>query len=87
MQLFEHRFELFGDRQAEVGCVLQNGETVICNRSEDNSGTQDTGLVQDVDIQDLGDTHLQESQHLAAESSDNQSGKSHLWNAPTLLSA
>ena len=74
MQLFEHRFQLFGDGQTEVGGVLQDGEAVVGNRPEDHGGTKDTGLVQDVDVQDLGDAHQQEGQHLAAEPAEAHGG-------------
>ena len=70
MQLFEHRFQLVGDRQAEVSGVLQDRETVVGNGPEDDGGTQDARLVQDVRVQDLGDAHQQECQHLAAEAAE-----------------
>ena len=66
MKLFEYLFELFGYGQAEVGSILQDGESVVCNRPEDDRGTQDAGLVQDMDIQNLGNAHQQEGQHLPA---------------------
>ena len=55
-----------------MGGVLQDGETVIRNRPEDDGRAQDTGLVQDMLIQDLGDAHQKEGQHLPAESADHQ---------------
>ena len=55
MQLFEHRFQLVGDRQAEMGSVLQDGEAVVGDGPEDDGSTQDAGLVQDVHVQHLSD--------------------------------
>ena len=74
VKLFEHRFQLFGYGQAEVGSILQDGESVVCNRPEDDRGTQDAGLVQDMDIQNLGNAHQQEGQHLPAEASKAHGG-------------
>ena len=74
MKLFEYLFELFGYGQAEVGSILQDGESVVCNRPEDDRGTQDAGLVQDMDIQNLGIAHQQEGQHLPAEASKAHGG-------------
>ena len=74
MQLLEHLFQLFGDRQSEVGGILQDTQAVIRNRPEDDSSTQDTGLVQDVHVQHLGDAHQQEGQHLPAEAAEANRG-------------
>ena len=74
MKLFEYLFELFGYGQAEVGSILQDGESVVCNRPEDDRGTQDAGLVQDMDIQNLGNAHQQEGQHLPAEAAKAHGG-------------
>ena len=74
MQLLEHRFELAGYRQAEVGGVLQDAEAVVGDGPEDDGGAQDTGLVQDMHVQHLGDAHQQEGQHLPAEASKAHGG-------------
>ena len=74
MQLLEHRFELAGYRQAEVGGVFQDGEAVVGDRPEDDGGTQDTGLVQNINVQYLGDPHQKESQHLPAEAAEAHGG-------------
>ena len=41
MQLLEHRFELAGYRQAEVGGVFQDGEAVVGDRPEDDRRAED----------------------------------------------
>ena len=74
VKLFEHLFQRFGDGQAEVCGVLQDGEAVVRNRPEDDSGAQDARLVQDMHVQDLGDAHQQEGQHLPAEAAEADSG-------------
>ena len=74
MQLFEDRFELFGNWQAEVGGILQDTQAVVGDRPEDDGGTQDAGLVQDVHVQDLSDAHQKEGQHLPAEASETDRG-------------
>ncbi len=53
--MFGHLFQLFRDGQAEIGCVLQNGESVVGNGPEDVDGAQDTELVQSIDVKDVGD--------------------------------
>lgn len=41
MKLFEHCFQLFRDRQAEVGGILQDGEAVVGDRPEDDRRAED----------------------------------------------
>ena len=53
-----------------MGGVHQDGEAVVCNGPEDDSGPQDAGLVQHVYIQNLGDAHQKEGQHLPAEAAE-----------------
>ena len=72
MQLFQYLLQLFGDRQAEVGGILQDGEAVVGNGPEDDGGTKHPRLVQDMYIQNLGNAHQQEGQHLPAEAVDHQ---------------
>ena len=55
MKLFEDRFQLLGDRQAEVSGILQDGEAVVGDRPEDDRRTQDSRLVQHMDVQHLSD--------------------------------
>ena len=55
MKLFEDRFQLLGDGQTEVGGVLQDGEAVVGDRPEDDRRTQDSRLVQHMDVQHLSD--------------------------------
>ncbi len=72
MQLFQYLLQLLGDRQAEVGGVLQDGEAVVGDGQEGDGRGQDAGLVQNMDVQNLGDAHQQEGQHLPAEAADHQ---------------
>ena len=74
MKLLEHRFQLLRNRQAEVGGVLQDRETVVGNGPEDDGGTKHPRLVQDMYIQDLGNAHQKEGQHLPAEASEAHGG-------------
>ena len=55
MKLFQYLFQLFGNRQAEMGGVLQDGEAVVGDRPEDDRRTQDSRLVQHMDVQHLSD--------------------------------
>ena len=57
-----------------MGGVLQDGEAVIRDRPEDHCRTQDTRLVQHMDIQHLGDPDQKESQHLPAEAAEADRG-------------
>ncbi len=50
-----------------MGGVLQDGEAVIGDGPEDDGGTQYPRLVQNMDIQHLGNPNQQEGQHLPAE--------------------
>ena len=74
VQLLEHLFQLLRYWQSEVGGVLQDGEAVIRDRPEDHCRTQDTRLVQHMDIQHLGDPDQQEGQHLPAEAAETDRG-------------
>ena len=53
-----------------MGGVLQDGESVIRNRPEDDRGTQYPGLVQHMDIQHLGNPDQKEGQHFSAEAAE-----------------
>ena len=57
-----------------MGGVLQDGEAVVGDGPEDHGGTQDAGLVQHVYIQNLGDAHQKEGQHLPAEAAEANRG-------------
>ena len=58
MKLFQYLLQLLGDRQAEMGGVLQDGEAVVCNRPEDDRRAEDPRLVQNVCVQGLGNAHM-----------------------------
>ena len=53
-----------------MGGILQDTQAVIRNRPEDDGGTQHSRLVQHMDVQDLGNAHQKEGQHLPAEASE-----------------
>ena len=57
-----------------MGGVLEDGEAVVGNRPEDHGGTQHAGLIQYMDVQNLGDPHQQEGQHLPAEAAEADRG-------------
>ena len=57
-----------------MGGVLQDGEAVVGNCPEDDRRAEDTGLVQHMDIQHLGDPDQQEGQHLPAETAEADRG-------------
>ncbi len=50
-----------------MSCVLQDGEAVVCDCPEDDGGTQDARLAEDVHIEHMGNADEQEGQDLATE--------------------
>ena len=67
MKLFQYFFQLFGDGKAEMGGVLQDGESVVRDGPEDDRRAEDTRLVQHMDIQHLSDAGQEKGQYLPAE--------------------
>ena len=57
-----------------MGGVLQNRETVVGNRPEDDRRSQDARLVQHMDIQHLGDPDQQKGQHFATKAAEPDRG-------------
>ena len=66
MELLQHRFQLFRDRQSEVRGVLRKAHALIRDVEEDHRRAQYAARTNDLHIEDVGDPDEQENQHLAA---------------------
>ena len=64
VKLGEDVLQCFGDRQAQVGGVLQQGQPLIREIEEDHRRAHDAPGSNHIHIQDVGDAHQQENQHL-----------------------
>ena len=68
MQLLQHLFQLFGNRQTQVRGVFQQAHTFIGKVEENHRRPQNTCPTEHIDIQNVSDAHKGEDQHLAADS-------------------
>ena len=57
MQLLQHSLNGAGDRQAEVGSVLQQGHAFIENVEEDRGSAQDASGLDYLNVEDVSDAH------------------------------
>ena len=64
MELCQDILQLFRDGQPQVSGILQKAHTLVGDVEKDNRRPQDTPRSDDLHIEDVGDPHKQEDQHL-----------------------
>ena len=84
MELLQHRFQLFRDRQSEVRGVLRKAHALIGDVEEDYRRAQYAARADDLHIEDVGDPHEQEDQYflgdtLKADLAGQLLFANHLW--------
>src|SRR5699024_1017574 len=67
MELLQYCFQLFRDGQSKVCGVLNNAHALVGQIKEDHCRAQYRACSNDLHVQDVGDPHQQEDQHLAAD--------------------
>ena len=70
IQLCQDILQLIGDGQTQMSCILQHGHTFIGQIEENDCGSQNAALAQNVHIQNIGQTNQCENQHLAADATE-----------------
>ena len=64
MELLQHRFQFFRDRQSEMRGVLRKAHALVGDVEEDHRRAEYAARADDLHIEDVGDPHEQEDQYL-----------------------
>ena len=68
MELLQNRFQLAGDRQTEMGGVLNKGQTLVRDVEEDDRCAYNGAVLDHIEVENVSDTDKREDKYLLEDS-------------------